>query len=84
MEMKIYYTEEFKRDVKKIKDRLVQERIKKLILKIKDNPECGKPLSHGLAGLRSIRLPPFRIIYEIKADTIILWKFEHREKVYGA
>jgi mRNA-degrading endonuclease RelE of RelBE toxin-antitoxin system len=44
----------------------------------------GKPLKYDYAGLRSLRIPPFRIIYEFneKEKTIILHKFEHRERAY--
>ncbi len=37
---------------------------------------------YELFGLRSIEIPPFRILYEIGEDLIILHKFEHRKEVY--
>jgi len=80
--MKVIYTEEFKRDARKVKDKKIQNRIKKIIKKIKDNPEVGKPLRYDLFGLRSIKIPPFRILYEIRKDLIILHKFEHRKGAY--
>jgi hypothetical protein len=43
--MKLIYTEEFKGDLRKIKDKKIQTRIKKLIQKIIVNPEIGKPLN---------------------------------------
>ncbi|HJH25313.1 MAG TPA: hypothetical protein C5S37_00745 [Methanophagales archaeon] len=64
--MKVIYTEEFKRDVRKVKDKKIQGRTKKMVKKIKDNPEVGKPLGYDLFGLRSIKIPPFRILYELK------------------
>jgi len=80
--MKVIYTEEFKRDVRKVKDKKIQDRIKKTVQKIKDNPDVGKPLRYNLFGLRSIQIPPFRILYEFRKDLIILHKFEHRRGVY--
>ncbi len=80
--MKVIYTEEFKGDVRKVKDKKIQGRIKKMVKKIKDNPEVGKPLGYDLFGLRSIKIPPFRILYELREDLIILHKFEHRKEVY--
>jgi len=80
--MKVIYTEEFKKDVRKVKDKKIQGRIKKMVKKIRDNPEVGKPLRYGLFGLRSIQIPPFRILYEFREDLIILHKFEHRKGVY--
>ena len=80
--MKLIYTEEFKGDIQKIRDNKIQTRIKKIIQKIIDNPEIGKPLGYELYPLRSVRIPPFRVLYEFKSDIIILHKFEHRKKVY--
>ena len=80
--MKVIYTEEFKRDARKVKDKKIQGRIKKMVKKIKDNPEVGKPLGYDLFGLRSIKIPPSRILYELREDLIILHKFEHRKGVY--
>ena len=80
--MKVIYTEEFKRDVRKVKDKTIQGRIKKTVQKIKDNPEVGKPLRYDLFGFRNIKIPPFRILYEFREDLIILHKFEHRDEVY--
>lgn len=81
-EMKVIYTDEFKGDTKKIKDRLIQTRINKLIQRLIANPHAGKPLGYDLKGLRSLRVPPFRIIYELKGDLIMLHKFEHRKRIY--
>jgi addiction module RelE/StbE family toxin len=69
--MKVIYTEEFKRDVRKVKDKKIQDRIKKMVKKIKEDPEVGKPLRYDLLGLRSIKIPPFRILYEIREGLII-------------
>lgn len=80
--MKLIYTEEFKGDLKKIRDKKIQTRIKKIIHKIIDNPEIGKTLKYELFPLRSARIPPFRVLYELKGDIIILHKFEHRKKIY--
>jgi len=80
--MKVIYTEEFKRDVGKVKDEKIQDRIKKVVQKIKDNPEIGKPLRYDLFGLRSVKIPPFRILYEFREDLVILHKFEHKKVVY--
>lgn len=82
MGMKVIYTKEFEDDLKRVRDRGMQMRIKKSIQKIMDNPSIGKPLRYELSGLRSLRIPPFRIIYELKDDLIILHKFEHRKRVY--
>lgn len=82
--MKTFFTKEFESDLKRIKDKMTQIRVKKSIEKILLYPEIGKPLSFDLKGLRSARVSPYRIVYEIKNDTIVFHKFEHRKKVYTA
>ena len=72
--MKVIYTDRFKRDLQKIKDNNVRERVIKLVQKLIDNPNIGKPLKYDLVGLRSVRVSPFRIVYEMKlCDHIISW-----------
>ena len=80
--MKVIYTDRFKRDLQKIKDNNVRERVIKLVQKLIDNPNIGKPLKYDLVGLRSVRVSPFRIVYEMKDDTLVLHKFQHRKIVY--
>lgn len=74
---------EFENDVRKIKDKSLQNRLKKVMQKILDMPEVGKPLRYGLAGLRSARMSPFRIIYEVRGESVIFHKFDHRKVIYG-
>jgi mRNA-degrading endonuclease RelE of RelBE toxin-antitoxin system len=80
--MRLIFTDEFKHDIRKIKDLSCQVKIKKNITKIMLNPGTGKPLKYELAGLLSLRLAKSRLIYEVRNDTIILHKFEHRKSVY--
>jgi mRNA interferase RelE/StbE len=82
MELTLVYTYEFKKDLKKIKDTEIQKHVEKIIQRILNNPKVGKPLCYELSGLRSMRVSPFRLIYEIMGDKIVLHKFEHRKKVY--
>ena len=63
--MQIEYTEEFKRCLKKIRDKGLQVKIEKIVEKIIENPDVGKPLQYELAGMRSVRVPPFRIFMHI-------------------
>jgi len=80
--MDIVFSEEFKKEFIKIKDQTTRLRIIKQIKKIKQLPESGKPLQHNLKGHRSLRIPPFRIIYRIEQDKIIINCFDHRKEVY--
>lgn len=80
--MQIIFSEEFKKDFKKIKDKPTRIRIINQLKKLELIPEAGKPLQYELKGHRSIRVPPFRIIYRIEQDRIIINCFDHRKEVY--
>ncbi len=69
--------------IKQIKhlDNFLLEKIKKQIEKILQNPQIGKPLRYK-RGERSLYIKPFRLIYAIRRDELILLKFDHRKKVY--
>jgi len=78
----IVYTRKFERDVKKVRDGLVKERLEKQIRNIAEDPESGKPLRYGLKGEWTIRIKPYRLIYAIQGDRLILLRFERRKDVY--
>ena len=60
----------------------MKERVKKQIRKIIENPGTGKPLRYGLKGEWTVRVPPYRLIYAVQGDRLILLRFEHRKSVY--
>ena len=78
--MKIIPSKNFIKDIKNI-DNFLREKLEKQIRKIVENPYCGKPLKYK-RGERSLYIKPFRLIYSLKFDEIILLKFEHRKSVY--
>lgn len=78
----IVYTQKFERDVKKIKDSSLKGKLEKQIRKITENPEFGKPLRYGLKGEWTIYVKPYRLIYAVQGDRLILLRFEHRKDVY--
>ncbi len=53
----------FRKKFSKIRDKVLKERVIKLIEKIGDNPEIGKPMKHGKKGTREVYIPPFRLSY---------------------
>jgi len=74
---------QFKREIKHIKDKKLKQRIKKAIKEIIKNPEkAGKPLKYR-KGFK-VKIPPFRIIYKYdkKNDVLEFVKFGHRDKIY--
>ena len=78
----IVYTQKFERDVKKIRDSSVKEKLMKQIAKVAENPNFGKPLRFGLKGEWAIRAKPYRLIYAVQSKRLILLRFEHRKDVY--
>ena len=79
----IVYTEKFERDVKKVRDSLLKEKLEKQIRKISENPDLGKPLRYGLKGERTIRVTPHRLICAVQGERLILLRSEHRKNAYG-
>jgi addiction module RelE/StbE family toxin len=78
----IIWTQRFEQEFKKIKDRATQDKIEKQIMKILENPNKGKPLKYNLKGERTVYIKPFRLIYTVKKDKLIILRFEHRNGVY--
>ena len=76
-------TEKFEKEFKKIKDWGLKEKLKKQITKITENPNFGKPLRYGLKGEWTVYVKPYRLIYAVEGDKLILLRFEHRNHVYG-
>ena len=74
---------QFKKLFENIKDKNLKLKIIKHFIKIKENPEIGKPLRYDLKGTRSVRVHPFRIIYAVKNNSIYLLNFERRKDIYN-
>ena len=79
---KIIPTDKFVRDVKKLRDKKTKERIDAEVRRIRENPDVGKPLGYGLKGEKTVRIPPYRLIYAVIGNNLILLSFEHRDEVY--
>ena len=78
----IVLTQKYEKDIKHIKEQDTKEKIKKQIQKIIENPEIGRPLQYSLKGERTIYIKPYRLIYAVEGNTLILLRFEHRKEVY--
>ena len=78
----IIWTQKLEQDFKKITDRGIQERVERQIRKVTENPDFGKPLRYSLKGEWSIYVRPYRLIYKVEGDKLILLRFEHRKEVY--
>lgn len=80
--MDLLFSDDFKKEFKKIKDKDVRLKIIKQMKKLSEQPESGKPLKYELKNHRSLRVPPFRIIYRLEKEKIIINCFDHRKDVY--
>lgn len=80
---RILYTREAKRNIGKL-DPSVRKLIRKAVESLASDPERGKPLSHELAGLRSLRTSDYRIIYRVRGGELIVLVVAvgHRREVY--
>ncbi len=78
--VKIIPSNRFISDTKHL-DSFEREKLEKQIKKIIKAPQVGKPLKYR-RGERSLYIKPFRLLYAIRKDEIILLKFDHRKKVY--
>ena len=75
-------TEKFEKEFKKIKDRSFKEKLKKQITKITENPNFDKPLRYCLKGEWTIYVKPYRLIYSIEGNRLVLLRVEHRNHAY--
>ena len=78
----IIWTQKFEQDIKKIRKSPLMEKLGKQIKKLTENPNFGKPLRYDLKCEWTIYVKPYRLIYKIEGDRLILLRFEHREEVY--
>jgi len=80
--MEIIFSDDFKKEFKKIKDKDKRLKIIKQLKKLSLKPEAGKPLRYELKNHRTMRIHPFRIIYRLEEEKIIIICFDHRKDVY--
>ncbi len=80
--MEIIFSDDFRKEFKKIKDKTTRLKIIKQLRKLSESPGAGKPLKYDLKNHRTVRVSPFRIIYRIEQDKIIINCFDHRKDVY--
>ncbi|MDF2425179.1 MAG: type II toxin-antitoxin system RelE/ParE family toxin [Nitrosopumilus sp.] len=78
----VVWSDKFRKEVTKIKDGKLKEKLQKQIENIMDSPELGKPLRHDLKGERTIYIKPYRLIYAYQGTVLYLLRFEHRKEVY--
>ncbi len=80
--VRITFSNGFEREFRKIKNSSTKERVRKQIRKIIENPSIGKPLRYTLKGERTLYIKPYRLIYAIRKDEVILLRFHHMSDIY--
>ena len=78
--VEIIFDPYFKTKFKKIKNRIVKEKIIKQIQKIQNNPEIGKPMMYNRKGTRELYISPFRLSYRVKEDIVYILDLYHKKK----
>ena len=80
--LKVEYTDDILKNIRKIKDNLVKEKIKSQIGKIFKDPEIGKPMRYARKGTRELYIGSFRLAYAYYKDEkkIILLDFYHKDE----
>jgi addiction module RelE/StbE family toxin len=81
--VEIIFSDNFKKEFKKIKDKNTRLKIIKQLKKLSKQPGAGKQLKYELKNHRSVRIPPYRIIYRLEQEKIIINCFDHRKDVYN-
>lgn len=71
----------FIQQIKKIDSSFI-ERVKKLIIKIINDPEIGKPMRFDRKGTREVYIHPFRLSYSYdkKQDILYLLEIYHKNE----
>ena len=71
----------FMKEIKNL-DKSYLERVEKLIIKIIQNPEIGKPMKYARKGTREIYVGSFRLsyVYFAHEDKIVILDLYHKDE----
>jgi mRNA-degrading endonuclease RelE of RelBE toxin-antitoxin system len=80
--LNIEHKPDFLKKIKKIKNNLLKEKVKKHIAKIIAFPEIGKPMMYARKGTREVYVTPFRLSYAYieKENKIIFLDLYHKDE----
>jgi len=77
--VEVIFDVKFKKDFQKIRNNALKEKIIKQISKIKNNTSIGKPMKYSRKGTRELYIPPFRLSFYVKEDTIYILALYHKD-----
>lgn len=80
--VKVDFDPLFEKQVRKIKDSLMKEKVKKQIAKIINDPETGKPMKFSRKGTREVYIAPYRLsyLYSKEENRILLTDLYHKDE----
>mgnify|MGYP001617010764 FL=1 len=78
----VSFNPSFEKIFSKIKDKSLKDRIIKQFIKIKENPEIGKPMKYTRKGTREVYISPFRLsyIYLKEEDKLVFLDLYHKDE----
>ena len=77
------FPKSFENDVKDIKkDKILYERLWKKITEIMENPEHYPIKRYNLKGKRAAHIGSYVVVFEIKDNEVIFWRFKHHDFAY--
>lgn len=79
----VFFSGESRKIFEKLKDKKLKLKITQAIQKLSRNPNIGKKLQGRLKGTYSVRIWPYRILYEFtKGKDILITDIGHRKDIY--
>ena len=78
--VRVSFSSRFEKIIRKIKERKFKERVMKQIIKIKENPEVGKPMENVRKGTRELYISPYRLSYSYKDNKVIILNLYHKDE----
>ncbi|MBI5630112.1 MAG: type II toxin-antitoxin system RelE/ParE family toxin [Elusimicrobia bacterium] len=80
---RILFRAEIEDDLRPIPGNLRARILDGISKRLAEHPDLyGKPLGGTLSGLRRIRTGDYRIVYQVKGYSVIIWAVRHRKDVY--
>lgn len=82
MVITVIYEPEFRKQFEKVKDNTFKEKVIKQLLKIKEDPEVGKPMRYGRKGTREVYVSHYRLSYMYikEEEKLLLLDIYHKDQ----
>lgn len=80
--VEVFYDEKFERFFNKFKDASFRDQIKKLIRKIIENPEIGKPMKFERKGTREVYAGSYHLAYAFlkEENKLVFLEIYHKDE----